>query len=85
MVLLFGAMLTCQGYEPQIMTNFINRPVFCMFAEGVGLLPNRMFTPILRYGAYLPRHVGGRDARSVPRNAGREAAIGLEDVEWFNR
>ena len=33
-----------QGHTPQEVAHFVNRLVFCMFAEDVGLLPGAMFT-----------------------------------------
>ena len=36
-----------RGHEPQAVAHFINRLVFCMFAEDVGLLPNSMFSRML--------------------------------------
>ena len=38
-----------QGHEPQEVAHFVNRLVFCMFAEDVGLLPDDMFTRLLRH------------------------------------
>ena len=40
--------LRARGHDPQQVAHFINRLVFCMFAEDVGLLPNDMFTRMLR-------------------------------------
>ena len=37
-----------RGHEPEKVAHFINRLVFCMFAEDVGLLPDHMFTPHAR-------------------------------------
>ena len=37
-----------RGYDPQAVAHFINRLVFCMFAEDVGLLPNNIFTRMLQ-------------------------------------
>ena len=36
-----------RGHEPQTVAHFVNRLVFCMFAEDVGLLPGNMFTRML--------------------------------------
>ena len=33
-----------RGHESHVVAHFVNRLVFCMFAEDVGLLPNKMFT-----------------------------------------
>ena len=35
------------GHDPQTVAHFVNRLVFCMFAEDVGLLPGNMFTRML--------------------------------------
>ena len=34
-------------HDPQTVAHFVNRLVFCMFAEDVGLLPDDMFTRML--------------------------------------
>ena len=36
-----------RGHDPPEVARFVNRMVFCMFAEDVGLLPDRMFTRML--------------------------------------
>nr|WP_318248290.1 type IIL restriction-modification enzyme MmeI [Novosphingobium percolationis] len=36
-----------RGHEPHTVAHFVNRLVFCMFAEDVKLLPNDMFTRML--------------------------------------
>ena len=36
-----------RGHEPLRVAHFINRLVFCMFAEDVNLLPNEMFSRML--------------------------------------
>ena len=33
-----------RGHAPQTVAHFVNRLVFCMFAEDMGLLPDDMFT-----------------------------------------
>ncbi len=35
------------GHEPEIVAQFLSRCLFCMFAEDVGLLPDRAFTELL--------------------------------------
>ncbi len=75
--------LRANGHEPQVVAHFINRLVFCMFAEDVGLLPNQMFTRMLRYAHTHPDESEemARDLFRGMRSGGR---IGFEDVEWFN-
>lgn len=37
-----------RGHDPATVAHFVNRLVFCMFAEDVGLLPKQMFTRLLQ-------------------------------------
>ena len=43
-----------RGQAPQAVAHFVNRLVFCMFAEDVGLLPNDMFTRMLEQARQRP-------------------------------
>ena len=72
-----------RGHEPQAVAHFVNRLVFCMFAEDVGLLPNNMFTRMLEQAWSRPDDftdmAGG--LFGAMSTGGR---IGFEAVEWFN-
>jgi hypothetical protein len=46
--------LRTRGYESHAVAHFINRLVFCMFAEDVGLLANQMFTRMLEHAVARP-------------------------------
>ena len=72
-----------RGHEPQAVAHFVNRLVFCMFAEDVGLLPNSMFTRMLEHARQRPEDfaVLARDLFGVMATGGR---IGFETVAWFN-
>ena len=72
-----------RGHEPQTVAHFINRLVFCMFAEDVGLLPNDMFTRMLDHARRQPEDfaVLARDLFGAMASGGR---IGFETVAWFN-
>ena len=43
-----------RGHDPQAVAHFVNRLVFCMFAEDVGLLPNNLFTQMLEHARQRP-------------------------------
>ncbi len=43
-----------RGNEPRVVAQFVNRLVFCMFAEDVDLLPNNMFTRMLERAVQTP-------------------------------
>ena len=51
-----------RGHQPQAEAHFVNRLVFCMFAEDVGLLPGNMFTKMLEQAG---KRAGGPPA-SLP-------------------
>ncbi len=67
-----------RGHDPQAVAHFVNRPVFCMFAEDVDLLPGNMFTRLLertrrdpdRFADYAARLFG---AMAVGGDVGFEA------------
>ena len=72
-----------RGHEPQAVAHFVNRLVFCMFAEDVGLLPDNMFTRMLDHARRQPEDfaVLARDLFGAMAGGGR---IGFETVAWFN-
>ena len=72
-----------QGHAPQEVAHFVNRLVFCMFAEDVGLLPDAMFTRMLEHARRRPEEFAtlARDLFGAMSVGGR---VGFETVEWFN-
>ena len=72
-----------RGHDPETVAHFVNRMVFCMFAEDVGLLPDDIFTRMLdrsrgdpaRFEAYA-KHLFGAMATG--------GEVGFERVAWFN-
>ena len=72
-----------RGHDPETVAHFVNRMVFCMFAEDVGLLPDDMFTRMLdrsrgdpaKFEAYA-KHLFGAMATG--------GDVGFEQVAWFN-
>ena len=72
-----------RGHGSQAVAHFVNRLVFCMFAEDVGLLPDRMFTRMLEHARKRPEEFAAlaRDLFEAMSTGGR---IGFEPVAWFN-
>ena len=72
-----------RGHDPQAVAHFINRLVFCMFAEDVGLLPNNLFTRMLEQARQQPEEFAAmaRDLFAAMSTGGR---VGFEPVAWFN-
>ncbi len=72
-----------RGHDPQAVAHFINRLVFCMFADDVGLLPNQMFTRMLRESLKTPAAFGEL-ASELFRAMASGGRVGFETVDWFN-
>ena len=72
-----------RGHDPQAVAHFVNRLVFCMFAEDVGLLPNNMFTRMLEQAWSRPDDFTDM-ARGLFGAMSTGGRIGFEAVAWFN-
>ena len=72
-----------RGHDPQAVAHFVNRLVFCMFADDVDLLPGHMFTRMLEQAQRTPAQFAdlASDLFRVMATGGR---IGFETVDWFN-
>ena len=72
-----------RGHDPQAVAHFVNRLVFCMFADDVGLLPDQMFTRMLRHARPAPERFTelAGELFQVMASGGR---LGFETVAWFN-
>ncbi len=72
-----------RGNEAHQVAHFVNRLVFCMFAEDVGLLPDNLFTRMLeRSRAKLETFVSNAEMLFGAMATG--GAVGFETVDWFN-
>ena len=72
-----------RGHDPPVVAHFVNRLVFCMFADDVGLLPGHMFTRMLRHAHPAPERFPelAGELFQVMASGGR---VGFETVAWFN-
>ena len=72
-----------RGHGSQKVAHFINRLIFCMFAEDVGLLPEDVFTRILRSARQHPSDFDGMASElfGAMEKGGR---FGTDRVDWFN-
>ena len=72
-----------RGHDPQTVAHFVNRLVFCMFAEDVGLLPDHMFTRMLERTRSGPDKFVEYASRLFGAMA-TGGEVGFEAVAWFN-
>lgn len=75
--------LTSRGHDPQEVAHFLIQCLFCMFAEDVGLLPQRLF------GRVVEKSCGSADKLATrlgelftSMRTGGEFL--MEDIQWFN-
>jgi type II restriction/modification system DNA methylase subunit YeeA len=75
--------LRSRGHDPHVAARFLNRLLFCLFAEDVGLLPRDLFTRVAERTGSDP----GRFARYAGELFGAMASGGdflLEDIRRFD-
>ena len=72
-----------RGHKPEEVAHFINRLVFCMFAEDAGLLPNDMFTKMLDQSRRSPGEFEDM-AGSLFAAMSSGGRVGFDSVPWFN-
>ena len=72
-----------RGHDPQRVALFVNRLVFCMFADDVGLLPDEMFSRMLIRARLNPDRFTDLAGHlfEVMADGGE---VGFESVPWFN-
>lgn len=75
--------LRTRGHEAHLVAHFVNRLVFCMFAEDVGLLPNKMFQRMLEASRNDPAQFAPY-ATTLFAAMKSGGMVGFERVEWFN-
>lgn len=72
-----------RGHEPHNVAHFINRLVFCMFAEDVSLLPDKMFERMIKAAQPKPETFAVH-AKSLFAAMKTGGLVGFEAVAWFN-
>lgn len=72
-----------QGHEASKVAHFINRLVFCMFAEDADLLPNKMFSRMLQAAKSNPASFK-QHASTLFAAMRHGGLVGFEEIDWFN-
>ncbi|MGJ0621549.1 MAG: class I SAM-dependent DNA methyltransferase [Methylocystis sp.] len=72
-----------RGHPSEQVAHFVNRLVFCMFAEDVDLLPKKLFSRLLKSVASNPDQFAPR-ASDLFRAMQVGGEAGWERVDWFN-
>jgi len=71
------------GHDPRTVAHFLNRILFCLFAEDVGLLPAKIFQRLIEAGAKDPADLTSmlRDLFHAMTHGGR---FGVDRIHHFN-
>jgi type II restriction/modification system DNA methylase subunit YeeA len=80
---LIAQRLRSRGHPAEAVAHFVNRLVFCMFAEDVNLLPEKMFERMIKLSRPKPETFAAQASKlfAAMRTGGE---VGFEQVDWFN-
>lgn len=73
-----------RNHDPQAVAHFVNRLVFCMFAEDVGLLPAKLFEKMIRASRAQPDSFARHASTLFAAMRSPGGFVGYDAVEWFN-
>jgi type II restriction/modification system DNA methylase subunit YeeA len=73
-----------RGHEAHRVAHFVNRLVFCMFAEDVGLLPDHLFTKMLEVSRRDPKGFEENARTLFGAMANKGGKVGFTAIDWFN-
>jgi type II restriction/modification system DNA methylase subunit YeeA len=72
-----------RGNDPHPVAHFLNRLLFCMFAEDVGLLPARLFTDLVENAQNDPA-LFEQWSSDLFRAMKAGGTVAFKRIEWFN-
>ncbi|MDQ3559273.1 MAG: class I SAM-dependent DNA methyltransferase, partial [Pseudomonadota bacterium] len=78
-----GRRLQERGHEPRAVAHFLNRIVFCMFAEDSRLLPDKLLSKLIKATAKRP-DIATAQLGELFGKMGTGGFFGADAVRWFN-
>ncbi len=72
-----------RGHDPQQVAHFVNRLVFCMFAEDINLLPRKLFRQICDKAFNKP-DLAEKLLTQLFDAMKQGGLFGVDEIEWFN-
>lgn len=72
------------GNDAERVAHFLNKLVFCMFAEDIGLLPNYLFSELLEQARDHPDHFRGMAETLFKAMQTQGSFFGTQKIPWFN-
>jgi type II restriction/modification system DNA methylase subunit YeeA len=83
----FGALarsLRERGEDPERAAHFLMRLLFCLFADSIGLLPERLFRQMIALDAGKPASFTRKLRQLFSAMSTRGNNFGMLDIAWFN-
>jgi hypothetical protein len=72
------------GHEPHKVAHFVNRLLFCLFAEDIGLLPPKLFTRAIHTATIKPARFTDIMTGLFRAMQEKDGSFGVDDIDWFN-
>jgi hypothetical protein len=76
--------LHSRGHEPGAVAHFLDKLLFCLFAEDTGLLPKGLLSRLADATRAKPADFGAALAELFGRMAVGGGMFGVERIDWFN-
>lgn len=74
-----------KGHDPQAVAHFLDKLLFCLFAEDAGLLPKGLIGRLADALRHSPDHFANKLAELFAHMSERGGGyFGVERIEWFN-
>lgn len=73
-----------RGHEPQAVAHFVQRLMFCLFADDVDLLPRGLFDKMLATARRDATRFEGLVSQLFAAMAAKGGLIGYDEIPWFN-
>ncbi|HYD86279.1 MAG TPA: DNA methyltransferase [Vitreimonas sp.] len=78
-----GRRLQERKHDPRTVAHFLNRLIFCMFAEDAGLLPNKLFSRMMQAVEKQP-DAAAAQMRDLFAKMHKGGFFGEHKIDWFN-
>lgn len=72
-----------KGHDAHVVAHFLNKILFCLFAEDIGILPNQVFTKLLEASLKNPARFRSMAVGLFSAMSGG-GDFGPEIIDWFN-
>ncbi len=76
--------MQARGHDPETVAHFLNRVLFCLFAEDIGLLPRRIMSDLIASRADDPAAFTAGLSELFRLMADQGGYFGTQRIAWFN-